>query len=235
MSVPSRIAIWLVLLMPVASMAESLRVQLPERRVLSSSETESFESALIEQLAEALGRSGSSLVRAADDAEVRLVAGNRVAPSTYYHAVPAALSATDGRLVAWSDLREQTVCVTHASPYGALLSERFAAVPREYPSAAHALIGLKLGECAAVVEDDVLLTEIATLPEWRRYKHLLPSLFDAGWQLSLTVADDANLQQQINALLAQWSAEGRLAGLTQQWVDEVAFQAYVLADTLDCH
>jgi len=56
-----------------------------------------------------------------------------------------------------------------------------------------------------------------------------------GWQLSLTVADDANLQQQINALLAQWSAEGRLAGLTQQWVDEVAFQAYVLADTLDCH
>lgn len=234
MSVPSRIAIWLVLLMPVASMAESLRVQLPERRVLSSSETESFESALIEQLAEALGRSGSSVV-SADNAEVRLVAGDRVGPATYYHAMPAALSATEGELLAWSDLQGQTVCVNHASPYGALLSERFAAVPREYPSAAHALIGLKLGECAAVVEDDVLLTEIATLPEWRRYKHLLPSLFDAGWQLSLTVADDANLQQQINALLAQWSAEGRLAGLTQQWVDEVAFQAYVLADTLDCH
>ncbi|HCH77825.1 MAG TPA: amino acid ABC transporter substrate-binding protein, partial [Pseudomonas sp.] len=48
--------------MPVAAMAESLRVQLPERRVLSSSETESFESALIEQLAEALGRSGFSVV-----------------------------------------------------------------------------------------------------------------------------------------------------------------------------
>jgi len=233
MSVPSRIAIWLVLLMPVASMAESLRVQLPEHRVLSSSETESFESALIEQLAKALGRSGAAVARA-DDAEVRLVAGDRVGPATCYHAVPAALSATEGGLVAWSDLQGQTVCVNHASPYGALLSERFAALPREYPSAAHALIGLKLGECVAVVEDDLLLMEIATLPEWRRYKHLLPSLADVGRPLGLN-ADDANLQQQINALLAQWSAEGRLAGLIQQWVDEVAFQAYVLADTLDCH
>ncbi|EMD99389.1 transporter substrate-binding domain-containing protein [Pseudomonas stutzeri] len=233
MSVPSRIAIWLVLLMPVASMAESLRVQLPEHRVLSSSETESFESALIEQLAKALGRSGAAVARA-DDAEVRLVAGDRVGPATYYHAVPAALSATEGGLVAWSDLQGQTVCVNHASPYGALLSERFAALPREYPSAAHALIGLKLGECVAVVEDDLLLMEIATLPEWRRYKHLLPSLADVGRPLGLN-ADDANLQQQINALLAQWSAEGRLAGLIQQWVDEVAFQAYVLADMLDCH
>jgi len=233
MSVPSRIAIWLVLLIPVASMAESLRVQLPEHRVLSSSETESFESALIEQLAKALGRSGAAVARA-DDAEVRLVAGDRVGPATYYHAVPAALSATEGGLVAWSDLQGQTVCVNHASPYGALLSERFAALPREYPSAAHALIGLKLGECVAVVEDDLLLMEIATLPEWRRYKHLLPSLVDVGRPLGLN-ADDANLQQQINALLAQWSAEGRLAGLIQQWVDEVAFQAYVLADTLDCH
>lgn len=233
MSVPSRIAIWLVLLMPVASMAESLRVQLPEHRVLSSSETESFESALIEQLAKALGRSGAGVARA-DDAEVRLVAGDRVGPATYYHVVPAALSATEGGLVAWSDLQGQTVCVNHASPYGALLSERFAALPREYPSAAHALIGLKLGECVAVVEDDLLLMEIATLPEWRRYKHLLPSLADVGRPLGLN-ADDANLQQQINALLAQWSAEGRLAGLIQQWVDEVAFQAYVLADTLDCH
>ncbi len=233
MSVPSRIAIWLVLLMPVASMAESLRVQLPEHRVLSSSETESFESALIEQLAKALGRSGAAVARA-DDAEVRLVAGDRVGPATYYHAVPAALSATEGGLVAWSDLQGQTVCVNHASPYRALLSERFAALPREYPSAAHALIGLKLGECVAVVEDDLLLMEIATLPEWQRYKHLLPSLADVGRPLGLN-ADDANLQQQINALLAQWSAEGRLAGLIQQWVDEVAFQAYVLADTLDCH
>src|SRR3546814_15840653 len=108
MSVPSRIAIWLVLLMPVAAMAESLRVQLPEHRVLSSSETESFESALIEQLAEALGRSGSSVV-SADDAEVRLVAGDRVGPATYYHAVPAALSATEGELLAWSEDRKSVV------------------------------------------------------------------------------------------------------------------------------
>jgi len=38
MSVPPRIAIWLVLLMPVAAMAESLRGQMPERRGVASSD-----------------------------------------------------------------------------------------------------------------------------------------------------------------------------------------------------
>ena len=80
-----------------------------------------------------------------------------------------------------------------------------------------------------------MLTELATLPEWRRYKRLLPPpLADAERQLRLT-ADEAGLQQEIDALVAQWSVDGRSAKLTQQWIDEVAFQAYVLADTLDCH
>lgn len=233
MSVAVRFAICLALLMPAALYAEPLHVQLPAHRVLSSSETESFEAALIEQLADSLGRPALSDALAMD-ADVRMVAGDQPGAAVYYRAAPAALTATEGGALAWSDLQSQTVCVSNASPYLLMLSQRFAAVPREYPSTAHALIGLKLGECRAVVDDDMLLTEIATLPEWRRFRHLLPPLSDAGRQLSLS-ADDASLQQRINAVLARWSEQGRLVELTQQWVDEVAFQAYVLADTLDCH
>jgi polar amino acid transport system substrate-binding protein len=168
------------------------------------------------------------------DADLRLVSGDQPGAAVYYRAAPAALSATEGGLDAWSDLQGQSVCVSDASPYVSLLRTRFAAEPREYPSAAHALIGLKLGECRAVVDDDVLLRDIATLPEWRRYKRLLPALTDAERQLRLA-ADDSSLQQQIDTLLVRWAAEGQLAELVRQWVDEVAFQAYVLADTLDCH
>ena len=165
---------------------------------------------------------------------VRVEASQQRGVTTYYRAVPAALVPTEAGPAAWADLREQSVCVSTASPYAPVLRERFGASPREYPSSAHALIGLKLGECQAVVEDEALLTELATLPEWRRYKRLLPPLADAERQLRLT-ADEAGLQQEIDALVAQWSVDGRLAKLTQQWIDEVAFQAYVLADTLDCH
>lgn len=233
MRAPLRLAIGFALLMPVASFAAPLQVHLPEHRVLSSSEKESFEPALIEQLAETLGRPALFVARS-KDADLRLLPDDQPGAAVYYRAAPAALSATEGGLAAWADLRGQTVCIGSASPYAILLSEHFAAVPREYPSAAHALIGLKLGECVAVVDDDVLLMEIASLPEWQRYKHLLPRLADAERQMSLNF-DDEGLQQQTNDLLAQWSADGRLEELTRHWIDEVAFQAYVLADTLDCH
>lgn len=228
-----RVFLFLALLTPTALFAEPLRVQLPEHRTLASSETESFEPALIQRLAEALGRS-ALVVALEQQVDMRLVEGAHTGTAVYYRARPAALGATEGTLADWSDLQGQPVCVSAHTPYASLLREDFAAKPQEYPSAAHALIGLKLGECLAVIDDDVLLSEIAGLPEWRRYGRLLRAPFDTERQLSLA-ADDSGLQLKISAMLAQWSADGQLAELTQQWVDEVAFQAYVLADTLDCH
>jgi len=229
----SHIVLWLALFTPAVGLAESLRMELPEHRVLSSSDTESFEAALAEQLGIELGRPVQFGVPEGQ-VDVRVEASQQRGVTTYYRAVPSALVPTDAGPAAWAELREQSVCVSTASSYAPVLRERFGASPREYASSAHALIGLKLGECQAVVEDEALLTELATLPEWRRYKRLLPPLADAERQLRLT-ADEAGLQQEIDALVAQWSVDGRLAKLTQQWIDEVAFQAYVLADTLDCH
>jgi polar amino acid transport system substrate-binding protein len=229
---PLHIILCVALLTPAALLAEPLSVQLPQHRVLSSSEAESFEQALVERLAEGLGRSATAAVD--KDADLRLVAGDQPGAAVYYRAAPAALSATEGGLDAWSDLQGQSVCVSDASPYVSLLRTRFAAEPREYPSAAHALIGLKLGECRAVVDDDVLLRDIATLPEWRRNKRQLPCLTDSEREFRQE-SDDSSIQQQIDTLLVRWAAEGQLAELVRQWVDEVAFQAYVLADTLDCH
>lgn len=229
----SRIAVWLALLMPAAVLAEPLRVELPGHRLLSSSETEGFEAVLVERLGDALGRAVRFEV-SPGHAVVRTESSPQRGAATYYRAVPAGLVPAEAGPGGWGDLRDQPVCVGNASPYASLLRERFAAAPREYPSTAHALIGLKLGECVAVVEDQALLLELARLPEWRRYQLVLPALADAERQLRLTT-DDANLQREIDALLGQWSADGSLAELTQQWIDEVAFQAYVLADTLDCH
>ncbi|EXF47135.1 amino acid ABC transporter periplasmic amino acid-binding protein [Pseudomonas sp. BAY1663] len=222
----------IALLGPLPALAEPLRAALPGGyRVLSSSATESFEPALVEALAEALGQR-AEFVTAVDEAELQL--GARETGALYYRAVPAALAATEGGPGSWSDLRSQPFCVAAGSPYARLVAERFAALPREYPSAAHALIGLKLGECQAVVDDQALLADLATLPEWRRYKRLLPALPEVEQVLRIST-DDAALQVKVDALIERWREEGRLGELTQQWIDEVAFQAYVLADTLDCH
>ena len=210
--------------------AQPLQATLPEHRVLSSTETASFESALLESLAEALGQPVAS---AQPSASADLQLGPLASGSLYYQAIPAGLTASEGGVVGWEHLGNQAVCLAAASPYAALV-QQFGAKPREYPSTAHALIGLKLGECRVVVDDHRLLVEIATLPEWRRYNRLLPTLPEGERALRVS-ARDAALQTRIDGLLTPWRKDGKLDEMIRFWIDEVAFEAYVLADTLDCH
>jgi len=210
--------------------AQPLQATLPEYRVLSSTEAASFEPALLEALAEALGQP-VAITQQTDSADLRL--GPTEAGALYYQAIPAALTANEGGASAWQHLRNQPVCLAAASPYAPLL-QRFGAQAREYPSTAHALIGLKLGECRAVVDDQRLLAEMSKLPEWRRYNSLLTALPEGEQKLRISTPDAA-LQERIDEVLVLWQEEGRLEELIRFWIDEVAFEAYVLADTLDCH
>lgn len=212
------------LLASAVACAEPAGAAMPAYRLLSSSEADSFEPALVKALGEAVGHDRL--------AELRL--GETGDGAIYYRSLPAALTAREGGVTDWDQLRAQPVCVATASPYATLLTQRFGALPREYPSSAHALIGLKLGECRAVVEDRLLLEEMAKLPEWQRYDHLLAALDEEEHLLRISAAD-AQLQTHVDGVLAQWREEGKLEELIHFWINEVAFEAYVLADTLDCH
>lgn len=226
----SFLAVLPVLLGAGLAFAEPLRAALPDYRVLSSSDSDSFEPALVQALAESL----EEAIEVAPRSEtVDLNLGPIEAGPIYYQAMPAALTANEGGIADWQRLQGQPFCVTSASPYIAI-AQRFGGQPREYPSAAHALIGLKLGECRAVVDDHRLLSDMAKLPEWRRYSRLLPALPEAKLELRVGSGDSA-LKGRLDALMLAWADEGRLDEMVQFWIDEVAFQAYVLADTLDCH
>lgn len=218
------------LLGPGLVAAQSLQAALPDYRLLSSTETASFEPALLEALAEALEQP-VAVTQQPGSADLRL--GPAEVGALYYQAIPAALTANEGGVSEWRHLRNQPVCLAAASPYAPLM-QRFGAQQREYPSTAHALIGLKLGECRAVVEDQRLLTEMAELPEWRRYNSLLEALPEGEQRLRISTSDAA-LQAKLDELLAQWHETGKLEELIAYWINEVAFEAYVLADTLDCH
>lgn len=133
------LALMPALLGPGLAAAEPLRAALPEHRLLSSSETDSFEPALLDALGEALGQAVTSTPQP-DSAELRL--GPADTGSLYYPSVPAALTASEGGVADWQQLRQQPVCLVAASPYAQWVAQRFGAQPREYPSTAHALIGL---------------------------------------------------------------------------------------------
>ncbi|WP_408101058.1 amino acid ABC transporter substrate-binding protein [Stutzerimonas sp. VN223-3] len=224
------------LMAPASVLAAPLQAVLvgdyrPLRAAEAEQISEGFEAQLLARLGTVLD-SEMTLVGAKGQADLR--AGALESGVAYYRSEVAALTSSEGGPFEWSDLAGETFCVTIGSPHASVVTARFGGIARSYPSAAQALIGLKLGECQAVVDDRLLLDKIARLPEWRRYDRLLPALPDSELALRIE-AGDAALQRRVEQAVSGWLEDGQLADLTQHWVDEVAFQAYVLADTLDCH
>ncbi len=190
-----------------------------------------FEAAVLEGLATLMGERVqlTGLPRAAV-----LRIGQLETGSAYFSSDVSALAATDGGPANWHALRGRMFCIAAGHPHTETIRARFGGVAREYPSAAQALVGLKLGECAAVVGERLLLDQIAALPEWRRYNRQLPALDRAAVTLRID-ATDAALGDRISSVMTSPAGREQMDAITQHWIDEVAFQAYVLADTLDCH
>jgi polar amino acid transport system substrate-binding protein len=233
---PCLLRLMLVLMIPVSALAAPLEaVPVGDYRPLKAAETElvteGFEASWLTGLAEALGRDIAFVdMPAQTDLRIGAVASG----PAYYSSDIGALTAAETGPADWADLVGKPFCITAGSPHSAIVVSRFGGIARVYPSAAQALIGLKLGECQAVVDDRLLLQQIAALPEWRRYNRLLPVLEEATLTLRIE-AEDATLLQQIEQIMSSDQGQRTLAEITQHWIDEVAFQAYVLADTLDCH
>ncbi len=192
---------------------------------------EGFEAAWLATLGEQAGR---PIILGKDPSQADIHFGAIDSGVAYYSSHISALTAASSGPARWEDLSGQPFCVTDGSPHADVVELTYGGIARSYPSTAHALIGLKLGECQAVVGDQVLLEQIAELPEWRRYNRLLPSLGERTVNLRIK-AEDPRVQDRLEQVAASPQAQKRLASVTQQWIDEVAFQAYVLADTLDCH
>jgi len=193
--------------------------------------TDGFEAAWIAALGDLMGRE-ITLGKKPGQADLRFGAVHPRA--IYYSSRIAALTAASSGPAQWKDLSSETFCVMAGSPHADFVVSTYGGVAREYPSAAQTLIGLKLDECQAVVADEVLLQQIASLPEWRRYNRLLPPVANQALDLGVK-AGDPTVQRQIEQVASSPAGKAKLASITQQWIDEVAFQAYVLADTLDCH
>ncbi|MBA1272872.1 transporter substrate-binding domain-containing protein [Stutzerimonas azotifigens] len=220
---------------PVSLAAPALQVALAgDHRALRASTQDVVPGSFEQELAERLAASLQRPVAVGDSAAADLIIGPQEQGAIFYQSEMAALTAAQGGIERWDQLREKPFCVTQGSPYGPQVVERFGGRMREYPSAAHALIGLKLGECQAVVDDNRLLADIAPLPEWQRYNRLLPAFAEVVVTLR-AATNEAALQTQVGERLETWRRDGSLDQLIQHWIDEVAFQAYVLADTLDCH
>ncbi|MFC3609600.1 hypothetical protein [Stutzerimonas tarimensis] len=232
MRIPSlSLALCALLAMPV--WAQPLRVELAgDYRPLLAAEPRtgagSFERELIDRWAESMGRT-VQVAETGGQADLRMGLGE--AGIAYYQSEPAALTLREGGLADLNGLEGKSFCVVAGSPHIEHFSERFAASAKRYSSAAQALAGLAAGNCAVLIEDRVLLEEIAAQPEWDGFARVLTSLPELAVTLRVS-ADDAELLSELQPVVER---ENLTRELTSAWAQKVRLAACALDARLDCH
>lgn len=220
--------LWIAGTAPLVAAQEPLRVSLVgTMRPLSVPGAQRYEHELVRHWAQQLGRP-VQLVERRDQADVWM--GPLDQGLAYYKSEPAALTWRQGGVADLRKLAGQTFCIVEGSPYGAVFAERFQASAKTYPSSAHALAGLRRKQCIAVIEDRLLLEHLLNLPEWQGCARTLPPLPELAITFRV-LAEDVALQSALQPLVDR----SRLSqAIGRKWLNEVAFEARMLAEGSDC-
>ncbi|WP_322995148.1 transporter substrate-binding domain-containing protein [Castellaniella sp.] len=144
---------------------------------------------------------------------------------------PMAIMRTDTDIHQWADLAGRTVCLSADGRYVGELAARHAAIEQVYPSATDALLALRVGRCDAAVQDEGLLRQLLTFPEWRKFSaQLAPER-----QVTLVQLQRTDLSADAVAALHQSVAPAQLQKLAQQQAKSIAFEVYLDQTVPDCH
>lgn len=145
-----------------------------------------------------------------------------------------AIMRTDTDIQRWEDLAGRTVCLSVGGLYVGQMAERYGAIEQVYLAPADSLLALRTGLCDAAVHDDVMLTELLNLPEWRKFSASLTS--DSERQLLLlTTEQQPIVVAALKKVVRQWHKQNLLSALNQSRVRDIAFEVYLDQAVTDCH
>uniref|UniRef100_UPI00333F5862 transporter substrate-binding domain-containing protein n=1 Tax=Castellaniella defragrans TaxID=75697 RepID=UPI00333F5862 len=160
-----------------------------------------------------------------------LEAGVRLT-SLKYPVSPMAIMRTDTDIHDWQALSGRTVCLAADGRYVGELAARYGAIEQVYPSTADALLGMRTGQCDAMVHDQAFLQELLALPEWKKFSAQLKPYRQVD--LVQVTKVDPPRPRALYALLVATSPR-RLTALTIGQVRETAFEVYLDQTVPDCH
>ena len=146
---------------------------------------------------------------------------------------PQAIMRSDTGIRSWHDLADRSVCVPETDGHKGY-AVRYGAREKVYPATADALLGLRTGQCDAVVIESALAGALLTLPEWKKFSATLPP--GQGRDLVAIIQTgrpdaDELLRRQLLELASERSLHTLYAGLAR----DIAFEVYLDQVVQDCH
>lgn len=145
-----------------------------------------------------------------------------------------AIMRTDTDIRRWADMAGRTVCLSEGGGYVGEMASRYGAIEQVYRAPADSLLALRIGECDAAVHDDIMLTELLTLPEWRKFSASLTTDDERQLQF-LTTQQQPQLLAALKKVVEQWHKQNLLPRLNQSRVRDIAFEVYLDQTVTDCH
>ncbi|SDC71663.1 polar amino acid transport system substrate-binding protein [Cupriavidus sp. YR651] len=135
-----------------------------------------------------------------------------------------------------NDLNRREVCVGQGSPYAHTLTHSVGAISRVYPSSIRAIAAFMAGECQALAEDQLVVSRLLGLPEWRFYRKLDAQVAPDNDRAQLAIRlDDPQSAAWIDRAVRHWKLDGAFAAARERRAGDIAYEASQLGDGLVCH
>jgi polar amino acid transport system substrate-binding protein len=146
---------------------------------------------------------------------------------------PQAIMRSDTDISSWDDLAGRSVCVSEPDGHKGY-AVRYGAREKVYPATADALLGLRTGQCDAVVIESTLASALLTLPEWKKFSATLPP--GQGRDLiAIIQTDRPGADELLHRQLLELASERNLNTLYAGLARDIAFEVYLDQVVEDCH
>ncbi len=118
----------------------------------------------------------------------------------------------------WNELRGRTVCVLSGALGNKIMAQRMGFELRTFSKTGDALRGLREGQCAGYLYDDVAIQADLGAPEWQDYEMPLDSRLVTPWAAAVARRHaGSDLERLVAATIGTMHRDGELLALSERW------------------
>ncbi|WP_250494838.1 transporter substrate-binding domain-containing protein [Caballeronia sp. GAWG1-1] len=156
------------------------------------------------------------------------------APGNYASGRGVALVLRHGDIQDWRDLEGRSICASRESPFAARAAHRYRAALQSFDRPLDALLAFQAGECAALVDDELVVRALLKQADWSYYRTLPGAVAPAPAFIASRggdIASAAFIERTVNG----WRRERWFTTVRQDQATRLAFEMFNAQNDLYCH
>jgi polar amino acid transport system substrate-binding protein len=156
------------------------------------------------------------------------------APTPYSSGRGVALVLRGASVQTQRDLHGRAVCGSRESPFAASAARKLGAPLQSFDRPLDALLAFQAGECAALIDDELVIRALLKQPDWSYYR-VLPGSFEAAPAYIAVRGGDLAGAAYVEQMVTDWRQQRWLGTVRQDRATQLAFEMFNAENDLYCH